>query len=89
MGSMMLGLSWLLSPILCVVLARKANADWGGKLLNPTPAFFLGVLLGPIGVAIVIIGGIVSKRKMQARAEEARQRAGRPSLDSSGPSLDS
>jgi hypothetical protein len=76
MGSTLLGLIWLVSPVLCVVVASKTpGLHWG-------PAVALGVLLGPIGLAVVFI----IARKVTAAAERERSRM--PALDSSRPTLD-
>jgi hypothetical protein len=75
--STLFGFIWLLSPVLCVVVASKTpGLHWG-------PALGLGVLLGPIGLALVVI----MARKATAAATQERSRM--PTLDSSGPSLDS
>jgi hypothetical protein len=76
MGSTLLGLVWLVSTVLCMAIATKAGTPWSTSVLA-------GVLLGPIGLAIVVVG------QLRKKAAAERERSRRPTLDSSGPTLDS
>ncbi len=69
-------LIWWVCGAIFVPLAIKSGRPWIASILG-------GILLGPIALALEII-----VRTRQKSADE-RERSRRPTLDSSGPTLDS
>ena len=79
---------WMLSPVLCPLIAYAFKRTWGIDF-HWGWGIPLGVLTGPFGLVAIVGLAFWSRHKSAADAEAERRRAGRPSLDSSGPSLDS
>jgi hypothetical protein len=77
---------WLFCPVLIPLICRAMKRAWGLDI-HWGWGIPLGVVAGPIGLVVIVIVCLVEKRKESARAEGERRRAGRPTLDSSGPSV--